>query len=345
VRTRSTNRLTDFGLLRRFELYGSITVEELQTLASMAAGNKFHSLQELGLVIPSFRSDPPYDLNETAAAADRSASLFLRAVPPLEVLKLDGGNLSRETFEAVLRRHGHSLRKLRLFSPFGDDVAADVDVDLYRVRLIQQRCPRLEVVQLRVRRRQGGPEEVAVYRTLGRLPRLRHATLVLDCHVPLNDATDDLERLRKGLINLAVDENLTRAIFHKIFGGSNSPFQRLRLETCSEDMFNADWGELQDWAIWIGRSWVCTKNETRGEIRVHEDHADQAEQERNGIRDDLQVMRDELEQFNYDWFDGTDLWTELWPRRAEDWRDDWHSFPLPSEELEADMSDEKSEDD
>ncbi|KAL2184482.1 hypothetical protein L209DRAFT_757977 [Thermothelomyces heterothallicus CBS 203.75] len=54
-------------------------------------------------------------------------------------------------------------------------------------------------------------------------------------------------------------------------------------------------------------------------------------EERDYLRDELGVLRAELEQFEYDWFFGTDVWSELWPRRAEDWRDDWHSFPLSSQ--------------
>lgn len=96
-----------------------------------------------------------------------------------------------------------------------------------------------------MRRRQGGPEEVTVYRTLGRLPRLRRATLLLDCRAPFSDPAGDAERVRKTLVNLAVDETLARAIFHEISAAANAPLQRLRLETGTDDAVAEDYTEIQ----------------------------------------------------------------------------------------------------
>ncbi|KAK3303738.1 uncharacterized protein B0T15DRAFT_569218 [Chaetomium strumarium] len=314
---------TRFDALSRFELYCGVSVQVLQTLASMAADNKFPCLRELGLTVsPSeySESDP--------ASLEQPAGLFLQAVPPLRALTL-GDCFSRHTFTTVLFRHGQSLHKLHLYLDSDDDEHDDAGFDAGWVREIQQRCPRLEDVRLPVRRRQGGAEEVAVYQTLGQLPRLRRATLLLDPRAPRSDPlTGDVGGVRKTLVNLAVDEQLARAIFWAISSAATAPLQRLRLETRVEDVFAERYWELQDWARWIGRSWVCTRREPLGEVVVREIGDNKAKREVGNLGDELQVLRDELEQFEYDLFDGTDVWNELWPRRAEDWRDDWHSFPL-----------------
>jgi hypothetical protein len=150
---------TDFGALRRFELDCSLSLQACQALASMAQQNTFHSLREFGLGVYAFRAP------NTAASLDEPVSQIVQAVPRLETLKL-GGCFGRRTFEAAMRRHGQTLLKLSLFR-CADDDDNDVDGDgggfmlqNDRVRDIQQSCPRLEYIQLHVRRRGGGPDEV-----------------------------------------------------------------------------------------------------------------------------------------------------------------------------------------
>ncbi|KAL2166913.1 hypothetical protein VTG60DRAFT_2021 [Thermothelomyces hinnuleus] len=230
----------DISALTRFELYGDVSIQALHTLASMAARSNFSSLRELGLTIPLRQRNRPWSLplnddgHETTSSPDQPAGLFLQAVPPLAALTLNDPH-------------------------HADDEDDDVDADAEQARTIQQRWPRLEDVQLRVRRRQGGPEEVAVYRTLGRLPRLRRATVVLDCRVPLSDSAGGAERLRKTFVNL----------------GPGAPLQRLKLETRAKDAVDEQYPEVRDW---IGMD----------------------KEEGDYLRDELGVLRAELEQFEYD---------------------------------------------
>lgn len=157
------------------------------------------------------------------------------------------------------------MHKLQLIPSFADDKSdKDIDNDANRLGVMQQRCPRLRDIRMRVRRRQGGPEKVAVYQALGRLPRLERATLVLDCNGRRIDwPGEGPERLRDIFVNFAVDETLARAIIREIassMAAGHAPLQRLRLETreyvanallCPDDSY---------WVSWLARSWMCVRH-------------------------------------------------------------------------------------
>ncbi|EAQ91901.1 hypothetical protein CHGG_00136 [Chaetomium globosum CBS 148.51] len=318
---------TEFGLLRKFEYHCKVSVESFQFLASLAASGSFRSLRILRLGI--FDTAPGSDSGQL----DQSAASFLQALPPLETLTLEN-YFGTHAVEAALSRHGPTLCKLRLLPEDGGEAHNDVDTDAARVREIQQRCPMLKDIELRVRRRQGGPEEVAVYQTLGRIPRLRRATLRLDCRSPYRDQTHDrnmhrgtlmfydepsgdAERVRNTLVNLALDETLATEIFRKIVSAApDSPLERLTLEPQTEDTIAAQFPEIDSFGRWIGRSWalkICGKS---GAVRAREIDVD---------RYDREYLRNNLEQVEYQ---GEDVWGTLWPNEGGDWRDDWHSFPL-----------------
>ncbi|KAL2022454.1 hypothetical protein VTK56DRAFT_5283 [Thermocarpiscus australiensis] len=312
---------TDFAVLRRFELNCITTVRVLETLTSMASSSKFQSLRELGLAIVSDQ----YRGNDSRSL-DEPASLFLLAVPPLEVLEISSF-VGKRTIEAALRRHGQTLRKLHL-SPDHKELV----LSRGQVREIQQRCPKLEDIQLLIRRHHGGPEEVAIYRTLGRLPRLRRVALQLDCRLsspPCRENRD--EDLRKMLINFAVDEALARAIFREICAtAAGTRLERLKLEVDVPSDIGERYGcsGFRDLAKWVGRSWVCTRTDStrrgagRSDVTVREVLVDRWWWEHIREDDDLDWVEPEC----------LDAWSAIWPRRAEDWRDDWASFPLAVEQ-------------
>lgn len=325
------NARTDFGLLRRFEYRCNVSVEALRFLATVATSGSFRSLRTLRLAI--YDTTPGSDNRHL----DQPVGLFLQALPPLEALTLEK-YFGTHSVDAALSRHGPTLRKLRLLPYDGGKDHNDVDIDAARVRDIQQRCPRLEDIELRVRRRQGGPEEVAVYRTLGRIPQLRRATLLLDCRSPYRDPTHnrnvhhgtlmayhepegDVERVRNTLINLALDETLATEIFQKIISATpNCPLERLTLKPGIRDIIAAQFSEIDDFGRWIGRSWALRRHATSGEVRVREIDVNQGEREY--VHEDLEIVR----------YQGEDVWRTLWPNKGGDWKDDWHSFPLWREE-------------
>ncbi|KAK3898160.1 hypothetical protein C8A05DRAFT_47445 [Staphylotrichum tortipilum] len=258
----------DFGALGLLDLNNDVSLPTLQTLASMAVSND-----------QTRRRHPP---NQPGRHRPLCPTCWLvcfcrPCLPSRRSRCAPRDNVGEATFHTA-------LRKLHLFYPYAahNDYVDDVDIDADRVRALVRWCPRLEDVRLRVRRRQGAPEEAAVYRALGRPPRLRRATLVLNCHVPpcsSNSSSSDpkparkFKRLREMFVNLAVDEALALAIFCEMTTTADAPLQRLGLGVAVEDVV-ADEGyfELREWARWIGRSWSC----------------------------------------------GVSLWSELWPRRVED---------------------------
>jgi len=67
---------------------------------------------------------------------------------------------------------------------------------------------------------------------------------------------------------------------------------------------------------------VCMKDERRSEVMVREITEERDSESRNALRGRLEQLEPVYR----------DAWGELWPRRAEDWRDDWRSFPLSSGE-------------
>jgi hypothetical protein len=318
------NARTDFGFLRCFEYDCGVPIESLQFLTSMAASGSFRSLRKLRLGI----SDVENDDDEL----DQTAGLFLQALPPLETLTLERC-FGTQSINATLNRHGPTLRQLRLLPDDHND-HNDVDTDATRIREIQKRCPILEDVELRVRRRQGGPEEVAVYRTLGRIPRLRRAKLLLDCRAPYDDPThgrrnknrgftfmfepeDDAKRVRNTLINLAIDETLATQVFHEIVSAAPScPLERLTLKPIPDHNIAEQFSEFNCLGEWVGRSWACTRRTTGGEVTVREINVDLSSRE---------FLRNELEIIEYQ---GEVVWDTIWPNKGGDWRDNWHSFPL-----------------
>ncbi|KAL2194058.1 hypothetical protein P885DRAFT_80586 [Corynascus similis CBS 632.67] len=301
----------DFSVLQRFELNCAVSVETLHALFAIAtANNAFHSLRELAL---SVRREERW-ANSTDIS-DPPTSLFIRSLPSLEVLKIDGF-FGKETVSVILRRHGQTLRKLHLIP---EDISTVGDGDL--VHELQQWCPLLENVRLCVRCRQGGPREVAIYRALGQTPRLRRVELLLNCCLPVDETGDDFARVRKWLVNLAIDEVLARAIFDKISVAAGTPFLKyLRLEMAAFDPHP----DFEYWSKWLQRDWICERNEMRGEVVVREIG------ESEGAKT---VLRRALERVE---MDGRDLWSDLWPRAAdsEDWMDHWHSFPLSDQDQE-----------
>ncbi len=210
----SWNERTDFGYLQRLELDITLSVADLTTLASMAADNTFRSLRTLGLHISSFKP-----IEHDPATLDKPASLVLTNMPPLHGLTLTG-HFGTLTLDALLHRHGPTLRKLHFLpavlnndrSEEEDDDAPIRPIRRFHIRRstlptpvhntitlvpkLAQHCPRLESLRLRVNRHQGGPAEVAVYRALGQLllpGQLARLTLVLDCRVPAVYVPPDLD--------------------------------------------------------------------------------------------------------------------------------------------------------
>lgn len=321
------------SFLRRFEHSWSLSLNGLQILVSLAENGQLNSLRHLTLTL-NVTDENGYDLaaDDSDDIRDRLSAQLFRYLPPLETLTLHGSDISPETFEKLLSRHGPTLRKLHL--PFYD-LVKQPNQDADKIRSIQRHCSRLEDVHLRIRRRHGIAEEVALYRTLGRLPRLRLAKLILDCTVPSDrndhfsfdvNEEDRIQEVCYQLKNLAVDETLARAIYKEVSSsGCAATLERLSLEPniAHSQVIYCD--EFSPWLEWVARSWLIT----RDVVRDHEAVVREIGVSYNGT----EYCREDLEEYVDK--NGVDIWSTLWPSKGGDWRDEWHSFPLDTEGAEA----------
>lgn len=102
------------------------------------------------------------------------------------------GPIREEAFDTTTIHHAEQLRKLE-FTGLPMEGGRNVHVRhafadqfvLSRVRAEQlsRRCFQLKELRLRVSRMQGGEGEVAVYRHLGKMPRLARLIITLHCSV------------------------------------------------------------------------------------------------------------------------------------------------------------------
>ncbi|KAL2115193.1 hypothetical protein VTJ04DRAFT_10856 [Mycothermus thermophilus] len=317
---------TDFSLLQRLEYYCDLVAEDVETLTYLAESGKLNSLRHLALKLDTYSRE-----------LDNGIAQFLRCLHPLENVKL-GPDVGPQSFDVLIDRHGPTLHLLHLTSDDYEDDIDDSDQDVDRIRKIQRCCPRLEDVQLRIRRRHGGPDEVAAYRALGKLSRLRRIMLILDPRTPsaqkrtrrkLNK-DEEAEEIKRGchvMRNQAVDETLARAIYTEIYNGG-APLERLQIETWEVRSVGDYFWEFSFWARWVGRSWLVSRDLTRDELVVREiGSLATNDRYREDLRnEDLETLRDEQ---------GVDVWSTIWPTKGGDWRDEWHSFPLQTEGVEA----------
>ncbi len=319
------NNRTDFTHLRRLELLSGVPLAALNTLASMATDNKFHSLRILGLAVAN--EHHPLQIltderQQRPSEVDKATSLFLQAIPPLHKLDLTG-NVGPEATQTALHRHGPTLRSLRLLPDREATTPSPVPNTNDLAHALPRHCHRLETLTLRVERRRGGAEEVALYRALGILPSLRHLTLQLDCSLPDGaiPADDEAAVIRATLASCAVDGPLARAVFDEIAAGAPR-LERLRIEAVAAEVCGGGLLDYDELARWVARSWVCERR-LGGEVVVREDYGGEGSWFKDA--ESLEYHRGQLERV--DW-ECREVWEGLWPARGGDWRDEWASFPL-----------------
>ncbi|KAJ5587846.1 uncharacterized protein N7459_003611 [Penicillium hispanicum] len=116
-----------------------------------------------------------------------TARHFLESLPPLEELVLEGWH-SLIPVDSIVIYHGSRLRKLHLLYPHRH---ARRCLDEPEITQLALHCPRLEDLACKVQRSQGDSSEVARYRALGTIPRLRYLTLYLCASDPALDGGEE----------------------------------------------------------------------------------------------------------------------------------------------------------
>ncbi|PNP51748.1 hypothetical protein THARTR1_07517 [Trichoderma harzianum] len=238
-------------------------------------------------------------------------------------------------WQAVIDQHGNSLRELRFVpnSEYYDTIEALV-LSCDRIRLLSGICVNLEKLELRMPRTGGDGDEVGIYQILGRLPRLKRISLVLDCSVidppevrhgesfiEMGGWELPVNAFRAALINNAMDSALAQSIFETIAtarantGGCSLVDLKLKIYGAGNfGRFSVD-NEPRIPLEWVGQSWFVRRDSRDGGLVVHKIKT---------LVDDLDVLKD-------DFFERDDLrtvWMDIWPGSPGDRRNQWHSFPL-----------------
>lgn len=303
----------------------------LDLATNLARDGKFRSLRRLEL------GHGFYTTILSCPDMGKALGLFLEAIPPqLEHVDFMGV-VDDHSISSLLRYHGSTLRKLRLDSyrsRLMDDLDEPFTISPY-VENIVELCPNLQVLEILTLRTEGDQEEVATYRTLGKLPKLQRLSLILDCsqrRVCWTDQvspTEDmgglevsLPNIRKMLVNSALDEHLAVSIFKAI---SSSSLQWLKLSIVGAGNFGSGIQPEDEKLLfgWISRSWICEKVAGDGS------EEDKIEVKEVGKRARIEVGKILDKKGLHP--DSARIWDRIWPRRLEDWKEDWSSFPLYSE--------------
>lgn len=318
---------TDFSKLTKLHL-GDTAIDAVQVLATIGEGGGLSSLSSLAL-------NPDAKNGEQAIAADGFVSRLLRAIKPQQCLEL-GEKIGDGAWRAVTDHHGSSLRELR-FVPARRSDGTDADsfvLSCDKIRLLSQNCSRLEKLELRVFRSRGDEDEVDIYRSLGRLPRLKRISLILECSVisypdvrpgePFIDMGGweiPVSIYRAALINNAVDSVLAQSIFETMAttkthaGGCSLVSLKLQIDgACNFGLIMAD-SETRIPLEWVGQSWLVRRDSPDGDIVV---------QNINSLVDDMDVLKDDFPERD----DLKAVWVDVWPGSPGDRRNQWHSFPL-----------------
>ncbi|GAM90283.1 hypothetical protein ANO11243_083250 [Dothideomycetidae sp. 11243] len=337
---------TDFALLHTLKLYHGVHPNHLLWLSHDCHLSSLHTLA-IGL-----ESDEHTDLAyaELEAAADK----FLRSLPLLRSISVTG-QYFRSVVDCVLEHHGPTLKEFRLSNPY---VFPDEREDLKfwilskeSVLTICLSCPSLEALALPLQRSRGHAAELASYHSLGQCRKLHDIQLNLYGYQDLqprldyqgsNATVDDSregnsdfykdEDLRDVLVNITIDENLSREIFHTIDRSKSAgsvPLQRLDLITVPvssphELHIHDDFARLSSY---LARNWTCERGIEADEVVVRQsdiapllpnvrDSLDSAE----GLEDLRTIMTGQTER----------VFRSIWPATGKDWWEEWRSVPLAS---------------
>lgn len=134
----------------------------------LPAPSNFPSLVTLSVVCPRDSSTPAWSDSFLA---------FLRGLPSLKALRVLGWPRST-SFTPGLNTELQKLHLDTWHTPGGPPLLQD------HVLQLPIRCPALEELAIEIKRSRGDAAEVACYRALGRLPRLRRLKLTLDVDPP-----------------------------------------------------------------------------------------------------------------------------------------------------------------
>lgn len=294
---RAWNNSTDWSSLHHLVLGGGIeshTGVTESALTWMLENCSFVRLKTLRI-----RLDHDDDDIERPNYTD-IAMRFFKALEPLEELSVSG-SLEPQILNAILSRHGHSLKKLSI-RPFESYFASDgrhvpMVCGRDQVLQIQAQCPVLEDLAIPIKRTKSDAREAATYRSLSELATVQNLMLILDCSdwevarsaISLADpppSFDEEDRrfwprdqvgcapLRRGhvrdtFLNCAVDEKLARSIWATVCRDKvGARLGSLKIYTTGGGSYGLGsyWPNIQAVCGHLSRSWLI-----EGSVRDDED--------------------------------------------------------------------------
>ncbi|KAH8779769.1 hypothetical protein F5883DRAFT_689352 [Diaporthe sp. PMI_573] len=344
---------TDFSSLRQLTLGGGYTrVHEHRLDDGMmewiVQNCSFPRLKALSVRLSRkdwFVERPKYAENSIA---------FFKAFEPLDELSVTGP-LETGTLEIILSRHGPTLTRLVLRT---EESLISMNRHRHRPDLpllfgkehilkIQAHCPALEDLSITIKRTKSDAIEAEIYKSFGKMDRLRSLFLTLDCsqrqatldssNNPSFDEEDNRRysrqcgRLKKGhvrecFMNYAVDEMLARSIWdaicqHKL----GTQVRSLKLWTTGGGGFgngNGDY-DIAEIVDNLSRAWLIERvvgevinvRELGRRAREMRDQKVIAEHNKWPGASDTRALR---------------TFRRVWPPKegSKVWREDWSSVPL-----------------
>lgn len=332
----SWSRHCDLRKIQVLRLRDPVAVDALDALE----GGGFPSLMTLELGVEKHPTE-----------TDLAVARFLRGIPPLRELRLTT-EIAVETFTAILTHHGARLRHLEL--DFIPETPESLIFTADRVTALHQSCPVLTSLILPIPRTRGNQAELSIYQALGSMQKLQDLVLNLciddlsldfsapDDHTetPNDPSFEKLEQecypmgmglanqhrrprhghVRNVLMNGALDEELARQIAQTIEKGRCGP-RSLKMDHLVLHVRGGRFSQDVEEVMGItGRSWKVKRMAGgSGDRRIVAER----------IRDKVEVEADQGSAHL--------PWTiepvirSLWPASGDlenDWRKDWHSFPL-----------------
>lgn len=354
----------DFNSLRSLVLGGGHGFDpgiHYEILGWITQNLSFRCVRSLSVKIG--RHDESYEQPDCAS----TIASFFDIFESLEDLSVTGP-LEPSIVNAILFRHGPSLRKLSL-RPVESIYHDDNGTPPHRRGIpmiftkeqylqIQDQCPSLEDLTIPVKRTKSDAAEAELYRCFSKMQRLHSLFLILDCtnwgivrdpnwtDDPSFDAYDreffreqrDSVLLKKGhvratLMNCAVDESLARSIFHTISESKvGVQLQSLRLWTMNDIYFlqvvRYPYG-ADELLGNLSRSWLLERVGVGIEVKELGRMARE-------LRDRKLKKYERIEERAKggprleDWkWESRRIFHSIWPHKeGRDWRDDWASLPL-----------------
>lgn len=363
-------RHTDFNHLHHLTLGGGYGCEDIglnnEAMEWVVENCSFPQLKTLHVRLSrhNYTTDNPnYLIN---------AISLLSSFEPLEQLSVSGP-LEPKILDAILDRHGQTLTKLSLrpsedgYSPISPRVLREIPMTFTKEHILQihSQCPALEELAVSIKRTKSDAFEAEIYKSFGRMERLRSLFLILDCSNWSVTRDPDLEdnalfdafdreiwnnskfvkkgHVRESIMNGAVDDTLARSIWETICENkTGQKLEALKLWTDGGGLFgDGQFNHIPKLVNNLSRSWLFERvTRDDGDIinlrELGQSAREACDQKLTDTYKQHAHRRQEVDgvviepEIIAESSDEVQIFRRVWPPKdgSKDWRKDWSSLPL-----------------